>query len=63
MPVDNAVRELEQMRYELNLQIDNPLIILSQDTAKSLLSTSSDNDLYHFFVKVRFKLSCSWYLI
>lgn len=34
-----------------SLQIDNPMNVLSQDTARQFLSTSSPNEKYKFFIK------------
>lgn len=34
-----------------SLQIDNPMNVLSQDTARQFLSTSSPNEKYKFFVR------------
>ncbi|KAJ9359506.1 DNA repair protein [Paecilomyces variotii] len=43
--------ELDAITDFFNLQIDNPMNVLSQDMARQFLSTSSPADKYKFFVK------------
>lgn len=43
--------ELDAITDYFNLQIDNPMNVLSQDMARQFLSTSSPAEKYKFFVK------------
>lgn len=43
--------ELDAITDHFNLQIDNPMNVLSQDMARQFLSTSSPAEKYKFFVK------------
>ena len=43
--------ELVEILDRFNIQIDNPVSILTQDTARSFLNTSNERDKYAFFLK------------
>jgi len=43
--------ELIEILDRYNIQIDNPVSILTQDTARSFLNTSNERDKYAFFLK------------
>ncbi|KAJ1564869.1 Structural maintenance of chromosomes protein 6 [Nowakowskiella sp. JEL0078] len=43
--------ELNNICETFQIQVDNPLAILTQDTARSFLATSSAKDKYNFFLK------------
>ncbi|KAJ5966006.1 hypothetical protein N7481_012720 [Penicillium waksmanii] len=49
--VSNKKAELDAITDYFSLQIDNPMNVLSQDSARQFLSTSSPADKYKFFVK------------
>jgi hypothetical protein len=43
--------ELEEILDHIQLQVDNPMTILSQDTARKFLGESSSHDKYKLFMK------------
>ncbi|KAJ5738267.1 hypothetical protein N7493_001422, partial [Penicillium malachiteum] len=49
--VSTKKAELDAITDYFSLQIDNPMNVLSQDTARQFLSTSSPAEKYKFFVK------------
>ncbi|KAJ5397239.1 hypothetical protein N7509_005352 [Penicillium cosmopolitanum] len=49
--VSNKKAELDAITDYFSLQIDNPMNVLSQDSARQFLSSSSPADKYKFFVK------------
>jgi len=49
--VSNKRDELLNILDQFNIQIDNPVSILTQDTARSFLNTSDKKDKYTFFLK------------
>lgn len=49
--VSTKKTELDSITDYFNLQIDNPMNVLSQDMARQFLSTSSPADKYKFFVR------------
>jgi ATP-dependent RNA helicase DDX6/DHH1 len=49
--VSNKKAELDAITDYFSLQIDNPMNVLSQDSARQFLSSSSPAEKYKFFVK------------
>eukprot|EP00039_Didymoeca_costata_P002125 m.57679 g.57679 ORF g.57679 m.57679 type:complete len:1141 (+) comp11124_c0_seq1:119-3541(+) len=49
--VSTAVRELNEMVEEMALQVDNPIVILTQEESKRFLKTNSPKELYKLFAK------------
>merc|ERR1711915_202895 len=49
--VSNKKDELLAILDHFNIQIDNPVSILNQETSRSFLNTSDARDKYKFFLK------------
>ncbi|KAF9585666.1 Structural maintenance of chromosomes protein 6 [Lunasporangiospora selenospora] len=47
--VSNKREELSAMCDHMNIQVDNPMNVLSQDTARQFLQSSTPEDKYQFF--------------
>ncbi|KAK3592068.1 hypothetical protein CHS0354_019324 [Potamilus streckersoni] len=43
--------ELARILDQFNIQVDNPVAVLNQDTSRNFLNTKSPNDKYKFFLK------------
>ncbi|EWC45047.1 hypothetical protein DRE_06327 [Drechslerella stenobrocha 248] len=49
--ISTSKKELSDIIDYMSLQVDNPMTVLSQDTARQFLSNSSDEEKYKFFMK------------
>jgi chromosome segregation ATPase len=49
--VSNKKQELDNMIDQFNIQIDNPVCFLNQETSKHFLNTSNKSDKYKLFLK------------
>ncbi|XP_065648710.1 structural maintenance of chromosomes protein 6 isoform X2 [Hydra vulgaris] len=49
--ISTKKEELMAILDQFNIQIDNPVAILTQDTSRSFLNTSNEKDKYTFFLK------------
>ncbi|CAL1548056.1 unnamed protein product [Lymnaea stagnalis] len=43
--------ELQRIKDHLNIQVDNPVVILNQDTSRNFLNSRSAGDKFKFFMK------------
>ncbi|XP_020623366.1 structural maintenance of chromosomes protein 6-like isoform X3 [Orbicella faveolata] len=43
--------QVEQIVDQFNIQVDNPVSLLNQDTSRHLLQSKDESDLYKFFMK------------
>ena len=53
-------QEIDRIMTTFNIQLDNPIAILSQDTAKTLLFSCDPHKLYTFFMKSTQLDDCQW---
>ncbi|XP_052775286.1 structural maintenance of chromosomes protein 6-like isoform X1 [Mya arenaria] len=49
--ISTKKEELSRLLDQFNIQVENPLAILNQETSKSFLNSKSPNDKYKFFLK------------
>ena len=49
--MSNKREELQEILDHMNLQVDNPMTILTQDTARQFLGNSSAGDKYKLFMR------------
>ena len=49
--VGRTKEEVERICDHFNIQVDNPCVILNQDTSKELLRSNKNQDIYNFFLK------------
>ncbi|XP_071807403.1 structural maintenance of chromosomes protein 6-like [Asterias amurensis] len=49
--ISQLCSELQQIKDQFNIQIDNPMSILNQDTSRNFLHTQDPKDKYKFFLK------------
>ena len=60
--LDKKVKEeLERILTCFNIQLDNPIAILPQDTAKTMLFSLKPDNLYKFFMKATQLDECDRY--
>ncbi|XP_038056930.1 structural maintenance of chromosomes protein 6-like [Patiria miniata] len=49
--ISQKYAELQQIKDQFNIQIDNPMSILNQDTSRNFLHSQDPKDKYSFFLK------------
>lgn len=49
--ISSQSREIERITSNLNIQVDNPVCILNQDTSRNFLSTSDTKQKFKLFMR------------